>query len=177
MPSLAEHAVLGLITERPRHGWDLVKELAPGAPLGRVWSLSRPLTYRALDHLAECRLVRATKTEAGEGPRRTIWAPTAAGRRVLDRWLSTPVEHLRDVRAELLLKLLVADRLRVDPRPLLEAQRATLRPIVAGLARAAAAKDADDVDRWRHESAVAVDRFLDGTLRARRRGVRSGEDG
>jgi DNA-binding PadR family transcriptional regulator len=165
--SLGEHAVLALLAEQPRHGWAIVRELAPDGDVGRVWSLSRPLAYRALDALTARRLIRPTGTERGAGPRRTILAPTPTGRRALRRWLTTPVEHPRDVRTELLLKLVLGARLGVDRTPLLRAQREVFRPTFAALARAAARPDADVVARWRHESARAIDEFLAAEARAR----------
>lgn len=159
-PTTGEHAVLALVVEAPRHGWALVRELAPDGPIGRVWTLSRALTYRAIDKLADTALIRPARTESGAGPRRTVYAPTPAGRRVADRWLADPVTHLRDLRGELLLKLVLSERRRIDIVPLLEAQRRTLVPIVTALERAAAAPDADLVDLWRAESARAVERFL-----------------
>jgi DNA-binding PadR family transcriptional regulator len=165
--SLGDHAVLALLAEQPRHGWAIVRELAPRGDIGRVWTLSRPLAYRGLDNLANRGLIRATGTEPGDGPRRTIFAVTPSGRRELDRWLATPVEHLRDVRTELLVKLVIAERRGIDARPLLRVQLRQLRPIIAALRKAAAAPNADLVDAWRHESAQAVERFLHGALRSR----------
>jgi DNA-binding PadR family transcriptional regulator len=165
--SLGEHAVLALLAEQPRHGWAIVRELAPDGEVGRVWTLSRPLAYRALDTLTTRRLVRAAGTERGGGPRRTILNATAAGRRAVDRWLATPVTHPRDVRSEFLLKLVLGARLGVDPKPLVRAQQQALSPTFRALARAAAGSDADVVDRWRHESALAIQRFLAGLAPSR----------
>lgn len=163
--SLAEHVVLALLAEEPRHGWAIVRELAPDGRLGRIWTLSRPLTYRAMEGLATRRLVRAVGTEPGKGPHRTILATTAAGRREVDAWLTTPVEHLRDVRTELLLKLALSERLDRDPRALVKAQQRAFRPIFAALDAAGTRPDADAVDQWRHESAEAVRRFLAGAAK------------
>ena len=158
--ALGEHAVLALLTEQPRHGWAIVRALAPGGEIGRIWTLSRPLAYRAIDNLEARRLVRATGTEPGDGPRRTILAATARGRREVERWLAAPVEHLRDVRTEFLLKLVFNARAGHDTRPLLRAQQREFQPIFAALDAAANHPDADVVDRWRRENAEAVRRFL-----------------
>jgi len=166
--SLAEHTVLALLVEQPRHGWVIARELAPDGAIGRIWSLSRPLTYRAMDQLVERRLARAATTEHGHGPRRTILAPTAAGRRATDRWLARPVEHLRAVRTELLLKIVLGTRLGRDARPLLREQQRAFEPIIAALAAAAARDDADVVDLWRRASADAVRRFLAEAAAGRR---------
>lgn len=162
--SLADHVVLALVAEQPRHGWAIVRELGPDGDVGRVWLLSRPLAYRSIDKLADHALIRATRREPGDGPRRTIYAATPAGRRHVEAWLDRPVEHLRDVRTELLLKLVIGERQGRDIRALLRAQKRTLRPIIAGLDKAASAASADLVDIWRHESAQSVRRFLETAL-------------
>ena len=152
--------MLAVLAEEPRHGWAVAQELGPDGELGRVWTLSHPLAYRALDHLAERHLVRALGTEPGRGPRRTILTATASGRREVDRWLGAPVEHLRDVRTELVLKLVLSHRIGRDRRPLVRAQERAFRDRFAALVAAAASPDADVVDVWRHESAESVRRFL-----------------
>lgn len=72
----------------------------------------------------------------------------------------------RDIRSELLLKLALLDRARADPRDLLWAQRVQLAPFADALAdKMYAATGYDyDVARWRHESVLAVLRFLDALL-------------
>jgi hypothetical protein len=48
---LGEWACLGALDAGPSHGFALAEQLGPSGPIGRVWSLSRPLTYRAIDRL------------------------------------------------------------------------------------------------------------------------------
>ena len=74
------------------------------------------------------------------------------------RWLDRPVEHVRDVRTELLVKLALRDRAGLDRVPLLAAQRDRFAPTLAALTTPR--PDDDLVDVWRRESARAVDRFL-----------------
>src|SRR5262245_12243769 len=86
---LGEWACLGILADRPSHGYDVSLRLAPGGDVGRVWSLSRSLTYRALDQLAERGLVQSVAEERGRaGGNRTILAPTRQGRARLRRWLT-----------------------------------------------------------------------------------------
>jgi PadR family transcriptional regulator AphA len=158
---LADWVCLALIAEGPTHGWAVARALAPAGAIGRVWSLSRPLTYKAVERLVADGLVARTGVDRGEGPTRTILQATPAGRRAVRRWLRRPVAHLRDVRTELLCKLVLCDRSGLDTAPLLSAQRELFAPNFAALARAARAGDADVVDRWRHASSRAVRRFLD----------------
>jgi DNA-binding PadR family transcriptional regulator len=157
---LGEWACLGALAEEPSHGFALAKRLAPDGDLGRIWSLSRPLTYRSVDRLVADGLVSAVRTEPGRaGGERTVMAPTPTGRRRLRAWLGRPVSHVRDLRSELLLKLDLCDRLGVDPSALLAAQRELVADVVAGLRSSADRHDA--VRRWRIESATAAIRFLD----------------
>jgi molybdopterin-binding protein len=159
---LAEWVCLTLITQEVVHGWALGSMLAPEGELGRIWTLSRPLTYRAIDGLVDKQLITRTGQAAGRGRNRVLLAPTSSGRRLAKKWLDTPVEHLRDVRTELLVKLFLRRRAGIENQPLLAAQLERFGPTIDRLTSC----DADDdlVDLWRRESARAVRRFLDQAL-------------
>jgi PadR family transcriptional regulator AphA len=171
---LGEWACLGILYEDSMHGFAVASRLRPGDELGRVWSLSRALTYRSLDQLTERGLIRAVGEEPGiAGGNRTVLAATSAGRGELRRWLATPVEHLRDLRSGLLLKLVIAERCSIDVTSMLQRQR----NLVAELATAIGAESRSDpnlgttdasgtdvVELWRREAATAALRFLDQSL-------------
>jgi molybdopterin-binding protein len=159
---LAECVCLTLIDQKVAHGWALGSMLAPDGELGRIWTLSRPLTYRAIDGLVDKRLISRTGQAAGRGRDRVLLTTTPAGRRAARKWLATPVDHLRDVRTELLIKLFLRQRAGIDNQPLLAAQRDAFIPAIDVLTSC----DVDDdlVDLWRRESARAVRRFLDQAL-------------
>ena len=151
--SLADQVCLAIVGEWRTHGWAIVKQLAPDGELGRIWSLSRPLTYRAIDHLVELGLVE----RADAGRRSEIWI-TPKGRRRRRRWLSEPVVHLRDLRTEFLLKLQLGRRAGLDTTALITAQQGRITPTIAALTTT---EPTDVVDLWRQESARAASRFLD----------------
>src|SRR5436853_4514927 len=122
-----EWAVLALLSERPAHGWAVASQLGPSGELGSVWSLGRPLVYRSIDILAERGLIEPAGHEPGlRGPNRPLYRTTCAGATALVQWLEEPVEHVRDVRSLLLLKLIFAERTGIDPRSTLDAQHARL---------------------------------------------------
>ena len=160
---LGEWACLGVLSQQKAHGYDVAMRLAHGGDVGRVWSMSRPLTYRSLDQLQQRGVIAAVGEERGlAGGNRTIFAPTREGRAMLRRWLSEPVEHLRDVRTEFLLKLVVCEILEVETTALVDAQRARFEPIAASLKRPQRrGQTVDPVEVWRDESSRAVLRFLD----------------
>jgi DNA-binding PadR family transcriptional regulator len=162
---LGEWACLGLLCAEPSHGFAIAAQLRPDTEIGRIWSVSRPLTYRSLDQLGERGLIRPIASEPGHaGPNRTILAPTRSGRTRLRAWLQTPVEHLRDLRSELLLKIALADRCDIGIGDMLRAQQGRLEAQSATLAAAAfddAGAVVDTVALWRHEASLAGLRFLD----------------
>ncbi len=163
---LGEWACLGILCAKPSHGFAIAALLKPEGEVGRVWSLSRALTYRALDQLTQRGYVQPKGEEPGiAGGNRTILAPTRSGRAHLKKWLDQPVGHLRDVRSELLLKVVLADMNGVDTTAMLVAQRDSFAPMAARLA--AQDDTADPVAMWRIESSQAAVRFVERLLAAR----------
>ena len=61
-PSLPEWAALGLLCEEPAHGWAIAHELSTSGSIGRVYSCTRPLAYRALAQLREAGLAEVKET-------------------------------------------------------------------------------------------------------------------
>ena len=165
---LGEWACLGIIYPTPTHGFAIAARLKPSGDVGRVWSLSRPLTYRSLDQLSTRGYIHALGEEPGiAGGNRTILAATRTGRAQLRKWLSTPVAHLRDLRSELLLKLIIADICEIDIVPMLERQRSHIQEL-AGVLRNQTANRGQQVDvvaLWRSESSEAALRFLERLAR------------
>jgi DNA-binding PadR family transcriptional regulator len=165
---LGEWACLGILCAKPSHGFAIAALLKPEGEVGRVWSLSRALTYRALDQLAQRGYVQPKGQEPGiAGGNRTILAPTRSGRAHLKKWLDQPVGHLRDVRSERLLKVVLADMNGVDATAMLVAQRDSFAPMAARLA--AHDDTGDPVAMWRIESSQAAVRFVERLLAARER--------
>ena len=166
---LGEWACLGILTEAPSHGFAVSVRLRPDGDIGRVWSLSRALTYRAIDQLTSRGLIAPLMEEQGlAGGQRTVFAVTAAGRALLFEWLVTPAQHLRDLRSELLLKLLIADLCDIDISPMLVAQRRHIVGLAAAISSQIDGESGDVVALWRSESADAALRFLDRLPRLQR---------
>jgi DNA-binding PadR family transcriptional regulator len=156
-----EWAVLGLLNASPSHGFALAKEMAPDGDIGRIWSLSRPLTYRAVDQLLERRFIEARAEQPGRaGGNRTIYAATRAGRSSFRTWVTTPVEHLRELRSDLLLKLVLAQRCSIPIDKMIDAQKHLVRQIRAGLDMRIQQTPNDLVLVWRTYAVDAALGFL-----------------
>ena len=164
--SIADWIVLGLVAEGPTHGWPIVRALRADGPVGRVWTVPRPIVYRSLATLTEHGCIEECGEETkSKGPQRTIVRATRRGRAALKRWLETPVEHVRDVRTEFLVKVAILDRAGQSSRTLVERQIQHLDPVVRAVSTRAAGEGFDLVlTRWRREQALAVDRFLRSIL-------------
>jgi DNA-binding PadR family transcriptional regulator len=174
-----EWAVLALLTEGPTHGFAIARAMAPDGEVGKIWSVRRPLVYRAVETLTGMGLVRPAGTvPSRSGPQRTVLQATPTGKRALTRWLRQPIAHVRDARSLLMLKLLFLTRRKADLKPLLIAQREHFANLAEGLT--SAADTAEGFDRalllWRLETTTASVRFVETMLgepaRARGRSVR-----
>ena len=162
--TLGEWAVLGLLASESMHAFALVKATAPEGPVGRVWSVPTPVVYRAVNRLRDLALIEPLGEERSEsGPPRTVLGITPTGRAVLQAWLTTPVEHLRDVRSAPAAQARPACSLDQGPGPLVEAQLRAFAPVLDALERRAAAPGRGfdrTLAQWRFESARSVTRFL-----------------
>ena len=158
--SLTEWVVLALTAEGTTHGFDVAREVAEGSSLGRIWTVRRPLVYRAVDSLVEEGLLAVAGTEEGRGPQRRLLTITPAGQDAVAAWLDEPVEHVRDVRTELLVKLELSRRRGLDLVPLLEAQEEVFEPLMESLGGLSGDAPVDLVTLWRQENARTVARFL-----------------
>ncbi|MFI9846306.1 PadR family transcriptional regulator [Nonomuraea sp. NPDC051941] len=102
------HVMLGLLAERPKHGYELKKEhdhrLAGAKPLayGQV--------YAALQRLERDGFAEVAETQQEGGPERTIYAITGSGREELARWLDTVEPPAPYVASSLFARVAVAGR-------------------------------------------------------------------
>jgi len=160
--SLSEWVVLGVVAEGPTHGWPIVRALRADGPIGQVWTVARPVVYRSLTTLTAQGLIEEAGDAPGSrGPQRTMVRITRRGRTALQRWLATPVGHVRDVRSELLVKLALLTRAGLPTTELIERQVAVLEPMTRAMSERGEAEGfAQILASWRREQVAAVERFL-----------------
>jgi PadR family transcriptional regulator AphA len=159
--------VLAILCEEPRHGFAVARELEPACELGAIWTVRRPLVYRAIDHLVDLDLVEARAIEPGrQGPHRTVMAPTRAGRARVSRWLAQPVDHPREVRTTLLTKLALRTRRGDALAPLARAQLDRINGVRDGVEQKR--RQSEGVDRltmqWRVSANDAIASFLETVI-------------
>jgi DNA-binding PadR family transcriptional regulator len=167
--SLNEWAMLGLLAEGESHGFALSREFGASGSLGKIWTIPRPLVYRAIAMLVARGLVVETGTAPGAAaPTKRLVRVTADGRAALTEWLETPIAHVRDARSELLVKLLLLDRSGSESTTLLREQATMVQPMLESLRDQLDRSDGFDstILRWRIYSTEALARFIDDLLLA-----------
>jgi DNA-binding PadR family transcriptional regulator len=168
--SRSEWIVLSLVCEGPTHGNAVSRLVGLDGDLGRIWRVQKGEVYRCLDRLSDLGLIRSAGQEPSpHGPVRLLFEATEAGQAAARSWQHRPVQHTRDIRSELLVKLALLDRSAADPQDLLVAQHALLVPIASALRDRMAT--ATGFDRtlllWRYQTASATVRFLDALVLTR----------
>jgi DNA-binding PadR family transcriptional regulator len=120
------HAVLGLLAQRPRHGYELRAAFEAVAGGAENWDIKPAQVYTTLARMEKSGLVAEQSIEQDGGPEKRIYAITPEGDRALQAWFAegTPPEHQRD---EFFLKLMLAlISEAADPYRLIHHQRTCL---------------------------------------------------
>ncbi|MCL4231255.1 MAG: PadR family transcriptional regulator [Dehalococcoidia bacterium] len=99
-----EYAVLSLLSLRAMHGYEMMCFLEDEGLLS-ICPLEQSTLYTYLRNVEARGLVDWTEERVGLRPPRKIYRLTDSGRDVIGAWLRQPVERMREVRLEFLLKL------------------------------------------------------------------------
>jgi PadR family transcriptional regulator AphA len=149
---------LALIRSGINHGYPIAQEFAADGEIGVVLTASRPVVYRELALLESHGLLTSRADLGARGQAKKTLKLTAVGNKSLDAWLSEPVQHIRDMRTEFLLKVLMREKLEMPIASFVSDQRAALADVISTLGRV---REHSLVNAWRREQARAVVRFLD----------------
>ena len=104
---IVRHALLALLSEGPKYGFQLAQEFEAGT--GEMWPLNTGQVYTTLQRLERDGLVESDDT-VEDGPQNSFRI-TDSGRVELEQWLHTPPDTTRPPRDELVIKVLVALRI------------------------------------------------------------------
>jgi len=120
------HAVLGLLAQRPRHGYELRAAFQALVGGEENWDVKPAQIYTTLARLEQGGLVAKDSVEQDAGPEKQIYVLTPTGRKTLKEWFASGIEpeHQHD---EFFLKLMMGLVSGVaDPYRLIQTQRAHL---------------------------------------------------
>jgi DNA-binding PadR family transcriptional regulator len=121
------HAILGLLAQRPRHGYELRAAFSAVVGGEENWNVKPAQIYTTLDRLEEAGLVeRQSDMGQGDEPSRRIYAITSQGHQILEEWFSSGVipEHQRDEFFVKLMTALVSGKANITQ--MIQIQRVTL---------------------------------------------------
>ncbi|MFE9008483.1 PadR family transcriptional regulator [Streptomyces sp. NPDC007875] len=138
-----QDVMLALLVKEPSHGYDLRARLVAAlGPLGET--LNAGQIYVTLSRLEKAGLVVQEREDAPvRGPRRKVYAPTAAGHERVAAWMAESAGPRADV-TEFHLKLVAAGESGLaDPLALVDARRRELMRSLAEAQHAALAHDTD----------------------------------
>lgn len=120
------NAILGLLSQRSRYGYELLQAFKALAGGRETWNLKPAQVYTTLLRLKESGLITEDESAVGETPEKRRYAITPAGQEELQRWFESPV-RAEPQRDEFFLKLMLALATdQADPRRLIYTQRASL---------------------------------------------------
>jgi PadR family transcriptional regulator, regulatory protein AphA len=91
-PSI-EFSLLGLLGERPMHGYELHREMRRESGLGLVWKVKQAHLYAVLSRLEASGLIASELVASARGPARKVFRLTAAGRAAFDEWVRAPSDR------------------------------------------------------------------------------------
>ena len=120
------HAVLGLLAQRPRHGYELRAAFQALVGGKENWDVKPAQIYTTLTRLEQGGFVAEDSIEQDAGPEKRIYVITLAGRKILAEWFACGVEpgHQQD---EFFLKLMIGLMSgAADPYYLIQTQRTHL---------------------------------------------------
>ncbi len=103
--SLGDYAIIGVLRERPMHGYEIARRFVADLDLGLVLPMDMSTVYALLKDLHEEGLLEGQREVVGLRPPRTVYQLTAEAEAQFLRWLEEPVSRLREVRTDLLVKL------------------------------------------------------------------------
>ncbi len=101
---MLKYALLGLLAQAARHGYDLKNAFE--AMLGGTWPLNIGQVYTTLARLERDGLVESQVVPQDLLPDRKVYSLTGAGREELARWLAEPTTGSIRLKDEFFLKLL-----------------------------------------------------------------------
>src|SRR5512139_1961445 len=99
-----EYVLLGLLAQRPAHGFELHERIE--RDLGHLWQISLSQTYNILKRLETKGFIKGTLQPQKAVPNRYRFRLTPAGRRRFNAWLKATAEpSARAIRVEFLTRL------------------------------------------------------------------------
>jgi DNA-binding PadR family transcriptional regulator len=110
----SEFALLGLLLDGPKHGYELARRFSPETPLGDICHLEMSMLYALLKKQEKAGYIEAQLESQGTRPPKRIFHLTDLGRAAFMDWVRAPVSRTPEIRLDFLVKLYFARQLGSD---------------------------------------------------------------
>jgi PadR family transcriptional regulator, regulatory protein AphA len=107
-PLTLEYILLGFLSQRPMHGYDLYKTVSTNQGISKIWLVKRSELYALLNKLEDEGLLFSSQVPADPYPLRREYRLTEAGVQAFQAWVEQPVTHVREFRQEFMARLYFA---------------------------------------------------------------------
>lgn len=133
-PLSLEYILLGFLFENPIHGYDLYKKIRNFEAISLIWNIKQSQLYALLDKLEDVGLLTSKIVPGEIHLLRKEYQITPIGRQTFVKWVTSPVNHGRDMRQEFLAKLYFAPMSGVEnSKQLIEEQTKLCREWLSSL--------------------------------------------
>jgi PadR family transcriptional regulator, regulatory protein AphA len=109
-PLTLEYILLGILDQRPLHGYDLYRELNAIDGIRLIWNLKQSMLYALLEKLEAEGLLEGQLITGEARPSRREYHLTSRGKAAFQSWMQSPVKHGREMRQDFLARLYFALR-------------------------------------------------------------------
>lgn len=109
-----DFAVLGLLLDGPKHGYELARRFSPETPLGEICHLGVSNLYAILKKQEQAGTIEAEVESQGGRPPKSTFHLTDKGRAKFMEWVRAPVERSKELRQDFMIKLYFARQLGSD---------------------------------------------------------------
>jgi len=106
-----KHAILGLLNQRPMHGYEIKKEFEKS--VSHIWSINVGQLYTLLKKMEENTEIMKKEVSQENMRDRTIYKITDKGKSELQEWLSSPVLR-RQTKDEFYLKMMFLTQIDIE---------------------------------------------------------------
>jgi DNA-binding PadR family transcriptional regulator len=110
----SEFALLGLLLDGPKHGYELARRFSPETSLGDICPLEMSMLYALLKKQEKVGYIEAQLESQGTRPPKRIFHLTDLGRAAFMDWVRAPVARTPEIRLDFLVKLYFARQLGSD---------------------------------------------------------------
>jgi len=132
----SEFALLGLLLDGPKHGYELARRFSPETPLGDICPLEMSMLYALLKKQEKAGYIEAQLESQGTRPPKRTFHLTDLGRAAFMDWVRAPVARTPEIRLDFLVKLYFARQLGSDDvGALIGRQIEVCRSLLEGLQR------------------------------------------